>query len=821
MAYLGQNSDVQTGKLRVYLGAAAGVGATFAMLDEACRRSERGTKVAIGCVETHARSKTTALLVQLDPFQALAQTLDVQSIISSHPGIVLVDDLGRHQNNDPASPYHWEIVQQILDAGIDVLATANIQHLASLVDDVSDIIGIAPEGFIPDRFLLDAQQVELVDATPEAIRRRIAHGNVFGPDDLRPQDADLFNSDAFAKLRLISLEWMASHIANKTNEALDLRERVVVGLNSNTDALSLLRRASRLAARSHGLLICLYVSDPSHEPKPSEIEKIREEVHVLGGTFHELSGKDFLSSLANFAKVEKATQIIIETPRIHLWEQIARQNSLENFADRLPGIDLHIIHASKPHLRKAISLTTTSISKQRQKFGFLFGFLSIALLTTVLTLNRPALSITTSLSLFLLAVVSTTAIGGIFPGLIAAFIAPFLVNWFLIPPYQTLRINDAENILELVVFVSVTTIVSIFVSQASRRSIEAKRAWNEASTLASLSEPTPSDSLDNILKLLLQTFQLELVTIVDTNDESHQTIAQVGNISTEGNSKPVFTSPISEGIILAAYGNSISADDYRVLQVFIGHLAKAIEQRHLREIALAADALERADELRTAILRSVSHDLRSPLASIKASVSTLRQTDVTWPEDTQQEFLSSIESETDRLTSIVTNLLDLSRLESGAMQPAIRAVSLEEVVPSVVHYFEANHKNLNLELPADIEDVAVDPALLERVISNLLDNAFKWSPSQSTVTIRAHQSGNYAQIHFIDHGPGISQEHKQLVRQPFHRVGDKSQNGGLGLGLAIADRLVESMNGRLELRDTPGGGLTSVVLLPIYRRFIA
>ena len=166
---------MQTGKLRVYLGAAAGVGATFAMLDEACRRSERGTKVVIGCVETHGRSKTTALLRQLDHSLTLAQTLDVPCIVASNPGIVLVDDLGRHQNNDPAGPFHWEVVQQILDAGIDVLATANIQHLASLADHVSEIIGIAPDGFIPDRFLLDAQQVELVDATPEAIRRRIAH----------------------------------------------------------------------------------------------------------------------------------------------------------------------------------------------------------------------------------------------------------------------------------------------------------------------------------------------------------------------------------------------------------------------------------------------------------------------------------------------------------------------------------------------------------------------------------------------------------------------------------------------------------------------
>ena len=812
---------MQPGRLRVYLGAAAGVGATFAMLDEACRRSERGTKVAIGCVETHSRSKTSALLEQLDHSRSLEQTLDVECIIAANPGIVLVDDLGRHQNNDPDSPFHWEIVQQILDAGIDVLATANIQHLASLVDDVSDIIGIAPEGFIPDRFLLDAQQVELVDATPEAIRRRIAHGNVFGPDDLRPQDADLFNSDAFAKLRLISLEWMASHIANRTSESDDLRERIIVGLNSNNDVPSLLRRASRLASRSHGSLTCLYVVNPINDSEPGALEKIRHEVHALGGSLHELSGHDFLSSLASFAKVENATQIVIETPRIRVWEKFIRQSSLEKFSAGLPGVDLHLVHSPKARPQRSTRYFASSISSRRQTFGFLFAVLSLALLTTILTLNRPSLSVTTSLSLFLLAVVSTTAIGGIFPGLVAAFIAPFLVNWFLIPPYQTLRINDGENILELAVFVSVTTIVSIFVSQASRRSIEAKRAWDEASTLASLSEPTDSDPLDNILVLLNRTFSFTMVDIVDTKSDVHQTIAQVGDASCSRNSKPVFTAAIANGIVLSAYGNPLSADDHRVLRVFVGHLTKAVEQKHLREIALAADSLERADELRTAILRSVSHDLRSPLASIKASVSTLRQTDVTWPEDTQQEFLSSIESETDRLTSIVTNLLDLSRLESGVMQPAIRAVSLEEVVPSVVHYFEANHKNLNLELPADIEDVAVDPALLERVISNLLDNAFKWAPRQSTVTIRAHQSGNYAQIHFIDHGPGISQEHKQVVRQPFHRVGDKSQNGGLGLGLAIADRLVESMNGRLELRDTPGGGLTSVVLLPIYRRFIA
>jgi two-component system sensor histidine kinase KdpD len=270
--------------------------------------------------------------------------------------------------------------------------------------------------------------------------------------------------------------------------------------------------------------------------------------------------------------------------------------------------------------------------------------------------------------------------------------------------------------------------------------------------------------------------------------------------------------------MLFGKGNPLSPDDHRLLHSFAGQLNRALEQSELREIAVEATSLARADELRTAILRAVSHDLRSPLSSIKASVSSLRQTDVEWPEETKQDFLFSIESETDRLTRIVANLLDLSRIESGVLRPVLRTISLEEVLPAVIHSIGSDHSNIRLDIDRELEEIIADPALLERAIANILSNALLWSPAPDSVAIFAHQKDGNAHIHIVDHGPGIPVDQQTTVLQPFHRLGDSSISGGLGLGLAIADRLIASMNGQLELRDTPGGGLTVVVTLPCKTR---
>ena len=355
--------------------------------------------------------------------------------------------------------------------------------------------------------------------------------------------------------------------------------------------------------------------------------------------------------------------------------------------------------------------------------GFLLGVVLLAGLTSFLVHHRSGISVATSLALYLLVVVSVTAIGGPLPGVTAAVAAPLLANWYLIPPYHTLRINNGDNLIELSVFVSTATIVSAYVSIAERRAVEA--------------------------------------------DQARRTTQKM-----------------------------------------------AIEQNRLRKLALEAEMLAKADELRTAILRAVSHDLRTPLAAIKASVSSLRQEDVQWGEAERAEFLQSIEGETDRLTNIVTNLLDLSRIEAGVVRPSMYATSVDDVISTTLRSMPGSAADITVDVPADLPDVFADHALFERALVNLVQNAAKWSPAGTAVTVCGRAVGDVVEISVVDHGPGIPVEKRLQVLQPFHRLTDATSGGGLGLGLAIADRLVASMNGHLELRETAGGGLTAVITLP-------
>jgi len=332
--------------------------------------------------------------------------------------------------------------------------------------------------------------------------------------------------------------------------------------------------------------------------------------------------------------------------------------------------------------------------------------------------------VATSLALYLLVVVSVTAIGGPLPGVTAAVAAPLLANWYLIPPYHTLRINNGDNLIELSVFVSTATIVSAYVSIAERRAVEA--------------------------------------------DEARRTTQKM-----------------------------------------------AIEQNRLRKLALEAEMLAKADELRTAILRAVSHDLRTPLAAIKASVSSLRQEDVQWDETERAEFLQSIEAETDRLTNIVTNLLDLSRIEAGVVRPSMYATSVDDVISTTLRSMPGSAAGIMVDVPADLPEVYADHALFERALVNLVQNAAKWSPAGAAVSVCCRTVGDAVEISVIDHGPGIPVGKRLQVLQPFHRLSDATSGGGLGLGLAIADRLVASMNGHLGLRETAGGGLTAVITLRV------
>ena len=558
-------------------------------------------------------------------------------------------------------------------------------------------------------------------------------------------------------------------------------------------------------------MVGVHVRSESAANDPRRAER-RRQVEQLGGSYHEVVGDDVAATLLAFADTERATQLVLGTTGRSSRFRSLRPTVVDEVIRQATTVDVHVVSTEQPVARTVSWTGRRSLSRRRQAIAAVVGAVGLALLTWLLSASRDEVSVATSLSLYLLAVVAITAAGGAVPGVVAALAAPLLANWFLIPPYHTFRIADRENVLELIVFLSVAAIVSSFVTISARRAIEAERARREASTLAALTGSGQLDLPDVVVEQLRRAFRLEGVAVLAPGDE-HRVLASAGDAPL-GPADADDVHPLASGFVVVTRGPALGADDHRVMRAFLGQLSRALEQQRLREIAAEADALTRADELRTAMLRAVSHDLRSPLASIKASVSSMRQPDVDWPTEARDDFLASIEDETDRLTSIVTNLLDLSRLEAGVLRPVRRPTSLEEIVPAALHAVGAAAGRVAIELPADLPEVQTDPALLDRVMANLVGNALRWSPLDRRVRVQAHRTGDDVQVHVIDHGPGSPVAQRAVVVQPFHRLDDSGASGGLGLGLAIADRFVAAVGGALELRDTPGGGLTAVVTLP-------
>lgn len=801
---------MKPGRLRVYIGASTGVGATYAMLDEALRRKSRGTRITIGWVDSSSGANTLELLEKVTDGQVCPVTLDVESITSQRPDVVLVDDLGRRNGHT----FHWVLVEELLKSGIDVIATLNMQHIASLSEPVTEILGVQPGGRVPDDFLSRASQIEIVDITPEAIQRRLAHGNVFPSNEHNPKDLEIFNSDSFAQLRLLMIQWMNSHLINQDKKSAATRDIIVVAIGEGEQSLQLLRRAARIAHKSNNQLIGLHIIAPGLEQQNEARNLRKTSTEELGGRYVEITSSDIPGAIITFAESEKASQIVVGSPGNGRLSRIQRPTLAVELLGRQSPVEIHLVPTQQVSNRWRPAERLDHLSVLRTFAAIFIGISVLALMTRFFVGFRSDISVATNLSLYLLAVVGITALGGRWPGLVAAACAPVIANWFLIPPYHTFRINQRENIIELVVFMSTAFIVSIFVLNAEKQTTKANDAWREASTLSALTASESIDPTEDILHLLMRSFHLDGVTLTDTSTPTPEVILSIGNGADIIDQTTNIAIPINQSTMLFGKGDALSPDDHRLLHSFAGQLKRSLEQSQLREIAMEATSLARADELRTAILRAVSHDLRSPLSSIKASVSSLRQTDVEWPEETRQDFLFSIESETDRLTRIVTNLLDLSRIESGVIRPVLRSISLEEVIPSVIYENGPDHFDIHLEIDNELDEIVADPALLERAVANVLSNALLWSPTPDSVAIYAHERGGNAQIHIVDHGPGIPVDQRSTVLQPFHRLGDSSISGGLGLGLAIADRLMASMNGHLELRDTPGGGLTVVLTLP-------
>jgi two-component system, OmpR family, sensor histidine kinase KdpD len=832
--------DRRRGALRVYLGAAPGVGKTYAMLGEAHRRLERGTDVVVGVVETYGRAKTCALLDGLEVIPQRAaryrdsefSELDLDAVLARRPEVVLVDELAH--TNVPGSRHakRWQDVEELLAAGIDVVSTLNVQHLQSLNDVVEGITGTVQLETVPDEVVRAAGQIELVDITPEALRRRLAHGNVYPAQKIDAALGNYFRAGNLTALRELALLWVADEVdlalrryrsEHQITDTWEARERVVAAITGGQESETLIRRARRVASRSGADLLVVHVlrADGLSDVPPDIVGRCRRIADQVGATFHTVVGDEVAATLLEFAHGVNATQLVLGSSRRSRLARLFDEGIGATTVRRSAGIDVHMVTHEQAAGR--VRTHTRHLAHRRGLLAWLVAILLPALVCGLGVLVHDDFSQASCAVGFVLAIVVSAFIGGLGPALLASALSAALLAYFFIPPLYNLAIGRPRDLVALVLMVLVAVLVSLVVDRAARRTEQAARARTEAALLGSyartvLTHPHP---LVPLLNKVRENFGLVSVTLLEKHGGGRRRLAFAGADPGEG---PADTEvPVTPEIQLALRGRALTAADRKILETAAGHALLALRQQRMAADAAQARRTAETAELRTALLSALGHDLRTPLTSIKTAVEGLRDPRFPPSGEDASELLATVDESASRLSALVENLLDSSRLAAGAVRPLLKPTGCEAVVSAALSGLEGVAA-VAVQVAPELPPALVDAGLLERVVANLVDNAVRHgaparptaTPGDTAVAVRASAHRGRVELRVVDRGRGLPKNGVESFL-PFQRLGDRDANAGVGLGLSVARGFTEAMGGTLHAEDTPGGGLTMVVSLPAYR----
>ncbi|CAM3250714.1 ATP-binding protein [Stackebrandtia soli] len=836
------------GVLRIYLGAAPGVGKTYAALAEAHRRIERGTDVVVGFVETHGRAATARLVEDLEVVPRRTATyrgstfeeFDVDATLRRRPEVAIVDELAH--TNVPGSPNEkrWQDIDDLLSAGIDVISTVNIQHLESLNDVVASITGVPQRETVPDEVVRRADQVELADMAPEALRRRMVHGNIYPPGKIDAALSNYFRVGNLTALRELALLWLADKVEAQLSKyrhdkdidaTWESRERVVVALSGGVEGDTLIRRASRIAARSGGAdLKAVYVTGGDGlalSKHTNHLARQRSLVESMGGTFHEVIGDDVPDALLEFARGVNATQLVLGASRRGRLARLFAQGVGVTTSARSGSIDVHLVPHERVATGRRVRANKPVLSRRRRVAAYLMTVFGLPLLIAALRPFGEDLSLSSVILVVLTAIMAIALTGGVMPALLAAVGGFILMNLFFTTPYHTLVVSDREQLFALFVFVLLAIAGATLVNLSARRARAAARAAAEAHTLAGLAGSVlrGGNRLPDLLEQLRSTFTLSSVTFFERDegtagpDERHdpkawRVVAAAGSTRCASPGDADVDIPIGDDLALALSGRTLEAADRRIVEAFAVHAAAALRQNRLTEQASTVRRLSETDKMRTALLAAVSHDLRTPLASAKASLAGLRDRHGRYSAAQRDELLETADESLNRLDRLVSNLLDMSRLQADSLGVHRVPIGFEEAVPPALEELGPEARDVRLSIPDDLPVVSADPGLLERILVNVIGNALRFSPEDEPPLVTASAHGGLVELRVIDSGPGVSGEDQDLIFTPFQRLGDRDTTSGVGLGLALSRGLAEAMGGTLTVEQTPGGGLTMVLALP-------
>jgi two-component system sensor histidine kinase KdpD len=821
--------------LRIYLGAAPGVGKTCAMLGEAHRRLGRGTDVVAAVVETHGRNKVAELIqgIEVIPPQYLSYRgtlfpeLDVEAVLRRRPEVALVDEYAHSNIPGSVNSKRWQDIETLLDAGITVISTLNIQHLESLNDVVAQITGVEQHETVPDEIVRKAAQIELVDITPEALRRRLAHGNVYPPERIDAALSNYFRTGNLTALREIALLWLADQVDSalakyraeqRITDTWEARERVVVAVTGGPESETLVRRASRIASRSSAQLMVVHVvrGDGLSGVSPKEMGTVRELAASLGATVHIVVGDDVPTALLDFARETNATQLVLGTSRRSRWARLLGEGIGATTIKDSGKIDVHMV--THEQANRGLSLAPIS-PRARQIVSWLAAItVPWAILAITTRWLDPTLDIGGKTAIFFAGVIAVALFGGVAPAVLAGMLSGALLVYFIAEPRYSFAVENPSNAVTIVVLLGVAMAIAVLVDAAASRAREARRATQEAELLAVFaSSVLKGADLGTLLERVREAYSQRAVCLMREVDGRQQLVASVGkDPCTTVDSADTAVKVGDEEFWMLLSGRALTGRDRRVLGVVATQAAGLVKQGELAEEASKVQSLAEADELRRLLLSALGHDLRTPLTAAKAAVSSLRAEDVWFsPEDTA-ELLATVEESIDQLTSLVANLLDSSRLAAGVVRPQLSEVYLEEVVQRALisigkrttMFGGGSLDRVKVEVGGTV--AMADAGLLERVLANLIDNALRYAPD-SVVRVNAGQVGTRVLINVVDEGPGVAKGAAEQMFEPFQRLGDTDNTTGLGLGLSVAKGFVEAMGGTIQATDTPGGGLTVLV----------
>jgi len=881
-----EEAAARRGRLKIFLGAAAGVGKTFAMLSAAHEKRNEDVDVVVGVAETHGRAETAALLNGLEVLPsrvteyrgARLHEFDLDAALARKPHLIIVDELAHTNVPGSRHPKRWGDVEELLDAGIDVYTAINVQHLESLKDVVAGITGIEVAETVPDRVIDRADEIEVIDLPPDELIERLKEGKVYLPAQAERAIQNFFRKGNLIALRELALRRTAERVEEQMRdyrEDAGIRdvwqagERILVGIGPGADAEQIIRAGRRLASTLHADWIVVYVETPKLQRlAPEKRDAILESLRLaesLGAETATLSGPQISAELLDYARRKNITKIVLGKPSHAQLQHWLFGSVVDNVVRQAEGIDVYLIGAegetqaslaARPLLDRSREYLGVS-GAEREGKPRLPGYVAAVVVTVVCTAIAFSMSgwfeLTNLVMVYLLGVVITAARYGRGPSILVAVLGVGAFDFFFVPPFLTFAVADTQYLLTFAVMLAVGLVISNLTAGMRQQARVARYREERMSALYGMArELAGSQTEESIMRIAVkhvaETFASQVVFLLpDSKDRMRHPAGQSVHGSLHGADLAVAqwvydrgqpaglgtdTLPAAEAhylpltgaaatlgvaaILPASYRRVFVPEQHRLLEAFLSQIALALERVRLVAQASAVEMQMESERVRNSLLSAISHDLRTPLATIVGAASSLAEQGPQLAPATRVDLARAIHDEARRMTRLVNNILDMARLEGGAVKLDRQWYPLEELVGSVLERLKSRltDRPVAVELSPDLPWVQLDAVLIEQVLENLIENAVKYTPAGTPIALRAAVSKGELSLEVADRGPGLPPGEEKRIFDKFYRVRQEGTQGGVGLGLTICRAIVEAHGGRIWAERPAAGGTVFHVLLP-------